>query len=158
MKLFVEHGYDIKKVTREGVNAVTNSIFCDDSRVFFYLYNLDQNIMPMGKCKDYEGENELDVISLAAYGCKNPEVFKFLLDKGMSTDKNYEHGWGLIHHAVSNPNPKILQMLIDRDVPIENKEYKELKPFQPLDYSIINEPDNLKNLSPLALASVDGTT
>ena len=45
IKLFVEHGYNVKKVLKNGANVVTESIFCGDPRVFFYLYNIDKNIM-----------------------------------------------------------------------------------------------------------------
>ena len=45
VKLFVEHGYDVKKILKNSTNAVTNAVVCPDSRVFFYLYNIDKNIM-----------------------------------------------------------------------------------------------------------------
>ena len=153
IKLFVEHGFDVKKILKSGVNAVTESIFCDDPRVFFYLYNIDKNLI-------FQPENMdgWSTLSLAAMGCENPKIIKFLVDElGWDVNSVNEHGWGLIHHAVSNPNPDILRMLIDYGVPVENKDYKELNPFHPLDYSIINEPENLNNLSPLALASIEGT-
>ena len=152
LKQFVKQGYNVKKVLKDGVNVVTESIFCDDSRVFFYLYSLDQNIMLHSK-----GENEFDIFPLAAMGCKNVEIFKFLINKFSPIDKVYDHGWGLVHHATSNPNPEILQLLIDSGASIENKDYKELKAFKPLDYSIINDSDELKYITPLALASQDGT-
>ena len=152
LKQFVKHGYNVKKVLKDGVNVVTESIFCEDPRVFFYLYNLDQNIMLHS-----QGENEFDVIPLAAMGCKNTEIIKFLINKVSPIDKVYDHGWGLVHHATSNPNPEILQILIDSGASVDNNDYKELKPFKPLDYSIINDSDELKYLTPLALASQDGT-
>ena len=45
VKLFIEKGYDYKKITRNGLNAVSNFAGYFDSRVFFYLYSLDQNLI-----------------------------------------------------------------------------------------------------------------
>ncbi len=152
VKLFVEHGYDVKKLLKNSTNAVTNAVVCPDSRVFFYLYNIDKNVM-----LDKRDARGATILTHAVYHNRTTEVIRFLFELGAKIDDTYEHGWGLAHFATSNPNPQIMQTLIDYGVAIEDRNHKELKPFQPLDYSIINDPDDRRLLTPLGIAALEGT-
>ena len=285
VKLFIEKGYDFKKITRNGLNAVSNFAGYFDSRVFFYLYSLDNNLifdvlqnkfsivhycvgggsleilqfleekgadlkanyevsllflsvfnkdiriikhliddiklpyknectdggqnLMMFACSNAsnpdllkyligkgfnidslspEGNSLLFDISLNphpeiieeylklggdinekdCYGNNvfpyvvmnnnNPEIIKFLFNKGLSVKQTYNNcGWNLAHFAAGNPNSKILQTLLDLGVPFDNDVIRELKPFKPLDYTIINDNDDLKYFTPLAVAAKQGT-
>lgn len=149
-KLFVKHGYNAKKMLKNGLNVVTESIFSNDPRIFFYIYNnIDQNVM----LQINDNNGKVNVLNVAAFSNEKPDIIKFLIDKGAPIDSVNEYGWGIVHNAVQNPNSEILQMLVDNGVAVDNKDYKELKPFQPLDYSIINDPNNYKFITPLALAA-----
>ncbi len=284
VKLFIEKGYDYKKLTRNGLNAVSNFAGYFDSRVFFYLYSLDNNLIfdvlknnfsilhyCVGggsfeilqfleeKGADLKANYEVSLLFLSVFNndiriikhliddiklpyknecteggqnlmmfacsnasnpdllkylvskgfnidslspegnsllfdissnphpeiieeylelggninekdCygnnvfpyfvmnnKNPEIIKYLINKGLSIKQTYNNcGWNLAHFAAGNPNPEILQTLLDFGVPYDNEKIRELKPFKPLDYSIINDNDDLKYFTPLAVAAKQG--
>ena len=284
VKLFIENGYDYKKIARNGLNAVSNYAEYPDSRVFFYLYSLDQNLMfnPIGngnsmlhnclssgsievlkfleeKGADLKADYDIPLLAAAvfnedirilkylieekklpykdnnifdnknllmlagananspdtikylvslgfdvnsltpngkpiifetalnpnpeitetflelgadlnktdSYGYnifpyavmhnENPEYIKYLINKGLSVKQTYESEWTITHYAVSNSNPQILKTLLEYGAPYDKLNIRELKPFKPLDYSIINDSDELKYLSPLALAAQNRT-
>ncbi len=284
VKLFIENGYDYKKIARNGLNAVSNYAEYPDSRVFFYLYSLDQNLMfnPIGngnsmlhnclssgsievlkfleeKGADLKADYDIPLLAAAvfnedirilkylieekklpykdnnifdnknllmlagananspdtikylvslgfdvnsltpngnpiifetalnpnpeitetflelgadlnktdSYGYnifpyavmhnENPEYIKYLINKSLSVKQTYESEWTITHYAVSNSNPQILKTLLEYGAPYDKLNIRELKPFKPLDYSIINDSDELKYLSPLALAAQNRT-
>ena len=98
-----------------------------------------------------------DPINYAAIKNNNPDIIKLLINKGSNVKKTYKDGFTLAHYAATNPNPEIMQLLIDCGVDFDIKLGKELEFLKPLDYDIINDSEDSKYFTPLAIASIYGT-
>ena len=75
-----------------------------------------KNIIDSGadlKETDSEG---LDILTYAVMKNNNPEVIKLLVSKGLSIQQIDNKGRTLAHFAAENPNPQIMQILIDNRV------------------------------------------
>ena len=104
IKLFIENGYNYKKIARNGLNAVSNFAKYPDPRVFLYLYSLDQNLI--FDTIEYNNSMLHNCIGDGSF-----EVFKFLLEKGADLKANYEIP--LVAPAVFNEDIRFIKYLIE---------------------------------------------
>ena len=104
MKLFIKNGYDYKKIASNGLNAVSNSVEYSDSRLFFYLYSLDQNLMfnPV--------KNGISILH-KCIGSGDFKVLQFLMEKGADLKAEYEIP--LVLPAVFNKDIRFIKYLIE---------------------------------------------
>ena len=138
VKLFIENGYDYKKIARNGLNAVSNYAEYPDSRVFFYLYSLDQNLM----FNTVENGNSILHKCLSSGSI---EVLKFLEEKGADLKADYEIP--LIVAAVFNEDIKILKYLIEeKKLPYKDDNIFDNKNLLMLAAANANSPDTIKYL------------
>ena len=64
----------------------------------------------------------LDILAYAVMKHNDPEVIKLLVSKGISFFRQYNNGWNLAHFAAQNPNPQIMQLLMNNGVKYRTQE------------------------------------
>ena len=77
--------------------------------------------------KDSKG---LDILAYAVMKHNDPEVIKLLVDNGLSFFQKYNNCWKLVHFAALNPNPQIMQLLLNNGMKHRSLEGENL--YNPL--------------------------
>ncbi len=125
---FIEKGFDVNSSTSNGTTALMIAAKNPNVKLF-------NNLIKNGADINAVDSSGYDCAVYAIGNNPNPYIVLYLKYNGVDIKKTYENGTNLAHVASFNPNPEIMQTLIDFGVPFDMENEQEF--HTPLDLSAL---------------------
>jgi ankyrin repeat protein len=73
---------------------------------------------------------DLKLIHIICSWCKKPEIYKYMIDKGIDLECETSKMWRPIHYICNGSNSELIKYIIDKNVSIECKDIDKVMPIQ----------------------------